>query len=71
MHFKIFENMLAISLYWFAVWQFRCTGLLWSSKLVHLDGKKLVWFTQSLVQNLMNLVIISKNKSRALKHALN
>ena len=52
-------------------WQFRCTGLLRSSKLVHLDGKNLVCFTQNSVQNLMNLDIISKNKRRALKDALN
>ena len=35
---------------------------------MHLDGKNLVCFTQNLMQNLMNLVIISKR--RALKDAL-
>ena len=36
--------------------QFRCTGLLHSSKLVHLDGKKLTFLTWNLMQILMNLV---------------
>ena len=31
------------------------------SKLVHLDGKNLTCLIQNLVQNLMNLVPISKN----------
>ena len=44
--------------------QFRCTGLLRSSKLGHLDGKILACFTRNLVQILMNLVFSSKgNKS--------
>ena len=41
--------------------QFRCTGLLCSSQLVHLDGKNLTCFIQNLVQNLMNLILRSKS----------
>ena len=37
--------------------QIRCTGLLQSSKLVHLDGKNLTCFIQNLVPNLMNVVL--------------
>ena len=33
---------------------FRYTGLLRSSKLVHLDGKNLTFFIRNLVQNLLN-----------------
>ena len=44
--------------------QFRCTGLLHSSKLVHLDSKNLTCFIQNLVQNLMNLVLPSKNNRK-------
>ena len=40
--------------------QFRCTGLLRSGKLVHLDGKNLNCFIQNLVHDLMNLVLRSK-----------
>ena len=41
--------------------QFRCTGLLRSSKLVILDGKNLICFIQNLVHDLMNLVLRSKS----------
>ena len=40
--------------------QFRCTGLLRSSKQVHLDDKNLTCITINLVQNFMSLVSISK-----------
>ena len=44
--------------------QFRCTGLLCSSKLVHLGGKNLTCFIQNLVHNLMNLVLSSKSNRK-------
>ena len=44
--------------------QFRCTGLLCNSKLVHLDGKNLTRFIQNLVQNLMNLILSSKSNRK-------
>ena len=44
--------------------QFRCTGLLYSSKLEHLDGKTLTCFIQNLVQNLMNLLLSSKSNRK-------
>ena len=44
--------------------QFRCTGLLHSSKLVNLDGKNLTCFIQKLVHNLMNLVLGSKSDKK-------
>ena len=40
--------------------RFRCTGLLCSTRLVHLDDKKLVYLTRNLVQILMNLVFLVK-----------
>ena len=48
--------------------QFRCIGLLCSSKLVHSDGKKLACFMSNLVQNLMNLVFSSKDNRKWPKH---
>ena len=50
-------------------WQFCCTGLLRStlvrsSKLVHLDGRKLASFTWNLVQSLMDLIFSSKNNRK-------
>ena len=44
--------------------QFRRTGLLCNSKLVHLDGKNLTRFIQNLVQNLMNLILSSKSNRK-------
>ena len=37
-------------------------GLLSSTKLVHLDGKRLICFIQNLVQNSINLIIKPENK---------
>ena len=49
--------------------QFRCTVLLRSSKLVHVDGKNLTCFVQNLDQNLMNLVLRSENDRNSQKMA--
>ena len=52
-------------------WQFRCAGLLCSSKLDHLDRKSLPDFTWNLVQNLISLVVFSKNNRKWLKNGEN
>ena len=44
--------------------RFRCTCLLHSSKLVHIDGKNLSGFIQNLVQNLINSVLSSKSNRK-------
>ena len=49
--------------------QFRCTGLLRSSKLVHLHRKNLASFTRNLVQNLMKLVLFSESTGKGWKMA--
>ena len=46
---------------------FRCTGLLSSSKLVHLRGKTLTCFNQNPVQKLTNLVLMPKSKGKGSK----
>ena len=47
--------------------QFRSISLLRSSKKVHLDGKNVAFFTQNLVQNLINLVLRSKSDKKLQK----
>lgn len=49
--------------------QFCCTALLRRRKLVYLDSKSLVCFTQNLVQIFMILVEISKSNRRIQKMA--
>ena len=49
--------------------QFRFTGFLRSSKLVHLDSKNLTCYIQNLVQNLINLVLHSENNRKWQKNA--
>ena len=51
--------------------QFHCTGLLRSSKLVHIDSKNLICFFQNLVHNLMNLVLHSKIERKQAKNGYN
>ena len=49
--------------------QFSCIDLLSSSKLVPLDGKKLICFIQNLLRNLMNFVSRSKNDRKCPKNS--
>ena len=50
---------------------FQCTGLLRSSKLVHVDAKNLVLFTQNLEQNRVSLLPASKMHRKWLKNCKN
>ena len=42
--------------------QFLCSGLLFSSILVHLEGTYLACYIKNLVRNLKNLVLRSKSE---------
>ena len=51
--------------------QFCSAGLLHSSKLVHLDGKKLACFTWNIMHNLINFVFFSKSNRKWWKNGWN
>ena len=49
----------------------RSTGLLWCSKLVHLDAKNIAFLIQNSMRNSMNLVLVSRNDRKRLKSCKN